>query len=59
VFDIQGKQIVELLNQKQSAGTYEVDFFGGNLSSGVYFYQLTASNGKEVFTQTEKMILIK
>jgi hypothetical protein len=59
VYDITGKEIITLVNKEQRAGTYEVDFSGGNLSSGVYFYKLTVSTGKEVFTQTKKMALIK
>ena len=59
VFDILGKQIAELVNQKQNAGTYEVDFDGSNLSSGVYFYKLTVTTGKEVFIETKRMVLIK
>jgi len=59
VFDINGKEIVLLVNQYQRAGFYQVTFNGGNYSSGVYFYQLTVSNGKEVFTQTKKMLLVK
>jgi hypothetical protein len=59
IFDIQGKQITELVNQKQSAGTYGVDFSGSGLSSGVYFYKLTLTSAKEVFTQTKRMLLVK
>ncbi|HMQ80653.1 MAG TPA: T9SS type A sorting domain-containing protein [Ignavibacteria bacterium] len=59
VFDLTGKYIRELINQKQNAGTYEVDFDGNNLSSGVYFYKLTLTTAKEVFTETKRMVLIK
>jgi hypothetical protein len=48
-----------MVDGKYNTGEYEVDFMGGNLSSGVYFYQLTVSNGKEAFTQTKKMLMIK
>ncbi len=56
VFDITGKEIIILVNQKQSAGTYEVDFSGSNYSSGLYFYSLII-DGK--LTDTKKMILLK
>jgi len=59
VFDILGKQIAELVNQKQNAGTYQVDFSGNGCASGIYFYKLTVSNRKELFSETKKMILIK
>jgi photosystem II stability/assembly factor-like uncharacterized protein len=63
VYDITGKQIAVLINQELSAGTYETDFSsrssGFNLSSGVYFYRLTVTDGKKIFADTKKMILLK
>jgi len=56
VFDIQGKQVDELVNQKQSAGTYEVDYSGNNMASGIYFYSLIIDG---LVIDTKKMILIK
>ncbi|HRE40326.1 MAG TPA: T9SS type A sorting domain-containing protein [Ignavibacteria bacterium] len=55
IYDISGKFISELVNQNISAGTYEVEFDGSNLSSGIYFYSLISDN----FTETKKMMLIK
>jgi hypothetical protein len=55
VFDILGNEIATLVNEEKSAGVYEITFFAGNLSSGVYFYQLQAGE----FVQTKKMILMK
>ncbi|MDO8548810.1 MAG: T9SS type A sorting domain-containing protein [Ignavibacteria bacterium] len=65
VFDILGNEIATLINEEQSAGEYEVEFsadggsaYGGNvsnLSSGIYFYKITAGNYKA----TMKMILLK
>ncbi len=69
VYNILGENIAALVNQKQSAGTYEVDFSasggGLNLSSGVYFYKIEITTdprsgiGKEEYTETKKMILVK
>jgi photosystem II stability/assembly factor-like uncharacterized protein len=56
VYDIQGRETATLVNEKQSAGTYEVEFNGTNYSSGVYFYSLIV-NG--VLIDTKKLILIK
>ncbi len=56
VFDLQGKQVEELVNQKQNPGTYEVDFTGDKLSSGIYFYSLIIDGKVE---DTKRMILIK
>ncbi len=55
VYDLLGREISILVNQKQSAGTYEVNFNEGNLSSGIYFYMLTSGNFKDV----KKMLLVK
>lgn len=56
VYDIQGKEAAILVNEKQSAGTYEVDFSGRGYSSGVYFYTMFI-NGRQY--DSKKMILIK
>ncbi|MFA5404450.1 MAG: M14 family zinc carboxypeptidase [Ignavibacteria bacterium] len=55
VFNILGKEVVTLVNQKQSAGDYEIKFDGKNLSSGIYFYKLTAGD----YSDVKSMILIK
>jgi aminopeptidase N len=55
VFDVTGKEVMTLVNEKQEAGTYEVTFDGSNLASGIYFYQLKTDN----FIETKRMILIK
>jgi len=60
VFDVLGNEIVTLVSEEKSAGSYEVEFSakGGSASSllsGVYFYQLKAGS----FLQTKKMILLK
>ena len=55
VYDILGNEVASLVNEKQSVGTYEIGFDGSGLSSGVYFYVLTA-NGSSV---SRKMTLLK
>jgi photosystem II stability/assembly factor-like uncharacterized protein len=55
VFDLIGKEVATLVNEKLKAGTYEVMFDGSNLPSGIYFYQLNAGN----FLETKKLILLK
>lgn len=55
VYDILGNEITTLVNQKQPAGNYRVSFKSNNLSSGIYFYKLTAGN----FSETKRMVLIK
>jgi uncharacterized lipoprotein YddW (UPF0748 family) len=55
VFDILGKQIQTLVNEKKATGAYEVEFNGEELTSGIYFYKLTV--GK--ISISKKMILLK
>ena len=55
IFDIAGKEISTIVNNNQPAGNYEVTFDGGGLSSGIYFYKLSAGD----FSETKKMSLIK
>ncbi len=55
VYDILGNEITTLVNEEKPAGTYEIEFSGKGLSSGIYFYKLTAGN----FVQVKKMIMLK
>lgn len=55
VYNVLGKEVGTLVNEEQSAGSYEVVFNASGLTSGIYFYKLNA--GK--FTETKSMILIK
>lgn len=55
VFDLLGRDIKTLVNSRQKPGRYKVKFDSDGISSGVYFYKLTAG-GK---TKIRKMILVK
>ncbi|MBI5402769.1 MAG: T9SS type A sorting domain-containing protein [Ignavibacteriae bacterium] len=60
VYDILGRKIRELVNEKQAPGVYEVLFDASSdklksLASGVYFYRLNTGN----FSDTKRMLLIK
>lgn len=55
VYDILGREVAKLVDEKLSAGNYEVIFNADNLSSGIYFYRLTAGS----FTDTKKMVVLK
>jgi ligand-binding sensor domain-containing protein len=55
VYDMLGREVSVLVNEKKDAGVHEVKFDGTGLSSGVYFYRLTAGS----FTQTRKLVLMK
>lgn len=55
VYDLLGREVAELVNERKVAGRYETQFNARNLASGVYLYRLTAMN----FVQTRKMLVIK
>lgn len=55
VYDITGREIEKLVNQKLSAGKYKADWNAAGYPSGVYFYKLET----EGYRETKKMILIK
>lgn len=55
VYDMMGKEVATLVNEKLKTGIYESKFNGGNLTSEIYFYKLQAGN----YIETKKMILIK
>jgi hypothetical protein len=55
VFDLNGREVARLANGVLSAGSHSVTFDASGLSSGVYFYTLSA----EGFTASRKMVLVK
>lgn len=55
VFDVIGREVATLLNEDLSPGSYQVAFDATRLSSGVYYYRMTAGN----FVETRKMIALK
>jgi phosphatidylserine/phosphatidylglycerophosphate/cardiolipin synthase-like enzyme len=55
VFNILGQEVATLVNERQNAGSYSIEFAAGNLASGTYFYRLKAGN----FQQQRKMLLLK
>ncbi|MCB0732403.1 MAG: T9SS type A sorting domain-containing protein, partial [Ignavibacteriae bacterium] len=55
VYDMLGREVETLVNQKQKPGFYEVEFNGSDLSSGIYFYRITTGN----YVESKKMVLLK
>ena len=55
VYDILGREVKTLVNEKQKPGYYEITWDAGNQPSGVYFYQLKTEN----YVETKKMILLR
>jgi mannosyl-glycoprotein endo-beta-N-acetylglucosaminidase len=55
LYDILGNEVAKLVNEEKSAGNYSITYNASKLSTGIYFYQLTADN----FIEMKKMVLIK
>lgn len=55
VYDINGREVAQIVNSLHEAGRYAIDFNGANLSSGTYFYRMTASE----FSMTKRIMLLK
>ena len=59
VFDITGKSVVVLANEKFTGGEYSVSFSGENLPSGAYFYKMEFSSKDQTISKVLKMTLLK
>jgi hypothetical protein len=55
VFDVLGKEIITLINEKLDAGLYQVSFTGYRLPSGVYFYKLDTGE----YSVVKSMVMLK
>jgi len=55
VFEVNGKQVADLVSSSINAGTYRYDWNAEHLSSGIYYYTLQAGD----FKQTRKLVLLK
>ncbi|MBP9095459.1 MAG: T9SS type A sorting domain-containing protein [Ignavibacteria bacterium] len=55
IYDMAGREVMQLVNNVQEAGYYSVKLKGLSLSSGIYFYRLTSEN----FIAVKKMVLVK
>jgi hypothetical protein len=55
IYDVSGREVETIVNEKLQAGKYETRWNGSSYSSGVYFYKLMT----EGFTETKRMLMIK
>jgi phosphatidylserine/phosphatidylglycerophosphate/cardiolipin synthase-like enzyme len=55
IYDVLGREVAALLDEKKPAGAYSVSWIPGHLPSGVYFYRLQAGS----FVETRKMLLVR
>src|SRR5262249_3071628 len=65
VYDVLGREVAVLVNAEQSPGMYTVPFDAAGLSSGMYFYRMTAdesgSPGSRTgsFSDVKKLVVVK
>jgi len=59
VYDVTGRIVSRLVNEKLNAGYYSTTFNGSNLASGIYYYKIFVKSEKEQFNGTKKLVLIK
>lgn len=55
VYDLLGREVATLVNERRAAGIYDANFNAANFGSGVYFYTLSSGG----FSQTKKMLFVK
>jgi hypothetical protein len=55
VYDILGREVLVLVNERRDAGVHEIKYDGSGLSSGVYLYRLTVGS----FVETRKLVLVR
>jgi len=55
VYDVLGNEISTLVNEEKPAGSYEVNFNGSGMPSGIYFYRLLAGS----VVESKKMVFLK
>ena len=59
IYDILGREVATLVNERLQLGMYEVEWDGTNYSSGIYFYTLIAGDASIPLSIAKKMILMK
>ena len=55
VYDLLGREVAVLVNERKEPGNYSVTWIAGGLPSGVYFYQLTAGG----YHAVKKMVVVR
>ena len=59
LYDMSGREVMTLVNDQLTAGYYTGTYNMSNLSSGAYFFRITANGNGQNFVATKKMMLIK
>jgi hypothetical protein len=59
IYDVTGREVMTILDAVQNAGGYSISVDAKNLTSGAYFYKLSAEANGKTFNSTKKMILVR
>ena len=59
VYDALGREVARLVEGPVGTGYQHAPFDASNLPSGVYLYRMEATGGKEAFSKTGQMVLVK
>jgi len=64
IYNLKGEKVRTLINQHQSAGTFEISWNGRNdnnvrVASGIYIYRMEINTGREIVSQSRQMLLLK
>jgi hypothetical protein len=59
VYDMLGREVALLVDERKPAGEYRVEFNGSGLASGIYHYRLTAAGDDGILVETKSMMLVK
>jgi len=55
IFDLLGREVATVVNEKKEAGTYSLQWNASSLASGIYLYRLQAGS----YVDTKKLVLMK
>ena len=61
IYNALGNEVATIVNERLAPGRYKYQFsaFNYHLSSGIYYYRLSATGGSGNFSEVRKMILLK
>jgi hypothetical protein len=62
IYNVLGQEVATLVNEDKQPGVYNEKLEGSSLSSGVYYFRLSATSSSDPsksFTQVKKMLLLK
>jgi hypothetical protein len=55
VYDLLGREVATLVDERKAPGSYSVRFDASGLASGVYLYQIKAGN----FVEAKRLVVLR